>query len=323
VWTWNLEENVTGEPVTVTTDDDGRATVEFTAPEGGTYKVRAAVTDDAGNTQRGSAFVWVSGDEFVAWRQNNNSRIELVADRTLYQPGETAEVLIASPFQGSDVQALVTVERGSILTHEVITLESNSMVYELPLDGSHAPNVFVSVVIVKGADDTNPIPGFAVGLVELEVAPVEQTLELQVTPDRSTVGPGEEVTYTVRAADFEGNPVDAEVSLALVDLALLSLVPPGSLPITDHFYNNAGLGVRTAVPLANLVDRLNQVLFDEGKGGGGGGGEAFYDIREDFRDTAYWAATVRTGDDGLAEVSVELPDNLTTWRMDARAVTAD
>src|SRR5690606_19298987 len=80
VWTWNLEENVTGEPVTVTTDDDGRATVEFTAPEGGTYKVRAAVTDDAGNTQRGSAFVWVSGDEFVAWRQNNNSRIELVAD---------------------------------------------------------------------------------------------------------------------------------------------------------------------------------------------------------------------------------------------------
>lgn len=323
VWTWNLEEDVTGEPVTVTTDEDGRATVEFAAPDGGTYKVRAAVTDGAGNTQRGSAFVWVSGDEFVSWRQTNDSRIELVTDRTLYQPGETAEVLIASPFQGNDVQALVTVERGSILTHEVITLESNSMVYELPLDSSHAPNVFVSVVIVKGADDTNPIPGFAVGLVQLKVEPVEQTLELQVTPDRSTVGPGEEVTYTVRAADFEGNPVDAEVSLALVDLALLSLVPPNSLPITDHFYNNAGLGVRTAVPLANLVDRLNQVLFDEGKGGGGGGADAFYDIREEFRDTAYWEATVRTGDDGLAEVSIELPDNLTTWRMDARAVTAD
>ncbi|HOA22743.1 MAG: Ig-like domain-containing protein [Aggregatilineales bacterium] len=322
-WTWNLEENVIGEPETVTTDADGKAEVTFTAPEGGSYRVRATVTDAQGNTQRGGTFVWVSGEDFVTWRQMNNDRIDLVADRASYQPGDIAEILIASPFQGNDVQALITVERGSILSHEVITLPSNSYVYELPLDGIHAPNVYVSVVIVKGVDDTNTTPAFKVGLVRLEVEPVEQTLELQVTPDRSTVGPGEEVTYTIRAADFEGNPVDAEVSLALVDLATLSLVQPNSGPIAEHFYGDAAIGVRTAVPLANLVDRLNQTLFDMGKGGGGGGGEAFFEIREEFRDTAYWEATVRTGEDGIAQVSITLPDNLTTWRMDARAVTAD
>src|SRR5690606_39448590 len=57
-------------------------------------------------------------------------------------------------------------------------------------------------------------------------------------PICSTVGPGEEVTYTIRAADFEGNPVDAEVSLALVDLATLSLVQPNSGPIAEHFYGD-------------------------------------------------------------------------------------
>lgn len=321
-WTWNLEENVIGEPETVTTGADGKAEIELTAPDGGSYRVRATVADEQGNAQRGSTFVWVSGNDFVTWRQTNNDRIDLAADRTSYQPGDTAEILIASPFQGSDVQALISVERGSILTHEVITLPSNSYVYELPLDGTHAPNVYVSVVIVKGVDDSNTTPTFKTGLVRLDVEPVQQTLELRVTPDRSTVGPGEEVTYTVRAADFEGEPVDAEVSLALVDLATLSLVEPNSGPIDEHFYGSAPLGVRTAVPLANLVDRLNQALFDIGKGGGGGGGEAFFDIREEFRDTAFWEATVRTGEDGTAQVSIVLPDNLTTWRMDARAVTA-
>src|SRR5690606_8887257 len=151
-----------------------------------------------------------------------NDRIDLVADRASYQPGDTAEILVGLPFKGKDVQALITVERGSILSHAVTTLPSNSYVYELPHNVTHAPNVYVSVVIVKGVDDTNTTPAFKVGLTRLEVEPVEQTLELQVTPDRSTVGPGEEVTYTIRTADYEGNPVDAEVSLALVDLATLS-----------------------------------------------------------------------------------------------------
>ncbi|HEX8422256.1 MAG TPA: alpha-2-macroglobulin family protein, partial [Pyrinomonadaceae bacterium] len=46
-------------------------------------------------------------------------------------------------------------------------------------------------------------------------------------------------------------------------------------------------------------------------------------IRKIFKDTAYWQPNVTTGADGKASVKVELPDNLTTWRATARAVTAD
>ena len=322
-WTWNLEQRPVGDPVTVTTDGEGKAHVTLTPPRGGSYKIRASVTDPQGNIQRGSAFVWISGDEFVVWRQANNDRIDLIADKDTYQPGETAEILIASPFQGEDVQALISIERGSILRYEVITLPSNSYVYRLPISGDLAPNVYVSVVLIKGVDNTNPVPAFKMGLVKIGVDPVEQTIQLTVTPDRDRVGPREEVTYTIEARDFAGQPVDAEVSLALVDLATLSLALPNSGPIRDHFYGNAGLGVLTAVPMTNLVDRLNQQLFDQGKGGGGGGAEGFFDIRTEFRDTAYWSAVVRTGEDGTTTVSITLPDNLTTWRMDARAITAE
>jgi uncharacterized protein YfaS (alpha-2-macroglobulin family) len=46
-------------------------------------------------------------------------------------------------------------------------------------------------------------------------------------------------------------------------------------------------------------------------------------VRKDFLDLAFWRASVRTGEDGRAAVQVALPDNLTTWTMDARAITDD
>ena len=66
----------------------------------------------------------------------------------------------------------------------------------------------------------------------------------------------------------------------------------------------------------------------QGAGGGSGGGKGEGDlgvieVRQDFPDTAFWEATAVTNADGEATVPVTLPDNLTTWRMDARAVTED
>ena len=46
-------------------------------------------------------------------------------------------------------------------------------------------------------------------------------------------------------------------------------------------------------------------------------------VRERSPDTAYWEAELVTGADGQAEVTVPLPDNLTTWQVDVRGLTAD
>jgi len=47
------------------------------------------------------------------------------------------------------------------------------------------------------------------------------------------------------------------------------------------------------------------------------------DLRSDFRDAIYWSPTVETDASGYATVKVQFPDNLTTWRITARAITAD
>lgn len=47
------------------------------------------------------------------------------------------------------------------------------------------------------------------------------------------------------------------------------------------------------------------------------------DVRSDFRDAIYWSPFSITDEDGYAEVLINFPDNLTTWRITSRVITED
>jgi hypothetical protein len=328
-WTWTPTDTVVLSQ-TVTTDRRGEATAAFVPEEGGTYIVRAEGTDEQGNDVVSATWLWVSSSEYVSWRQENNDRIQLIADQRSYEPGDVAEILVPSPFQG-EVTALFTVERGRIVEHWVQTLSGNAETVELPIAVDYAPNVYVSVVLVKGVDDTNPVPSYRVGYVSFEVSTIQQELNITLSPDRDLetgehYGPREQVTAQIEVTDAEGQPADAEVALAVVDKSVLSLAQPNAPAILEAFYGQRGLGVRTADSLSISVDRITVQVAEEGKGGGGGGREAAMGaefIRQEFPDTAFWDPAVRTGTDGRATVRFRLPDQLTTWHVDARGVTEE
>lgn len=323
IWKSSVEE-IPAEAFTgVELDSDGRASVEFTPAKGGVYRAYVRATDSQGNPTYSTTYVWVSSSEYVSWRRSGDHSFDLVANANDFKPGETAEILIASPFQGESY-ALVTVERGHITQQEVVKLTSNSTIYRLPITGDMAPNVFVSVVVVKGVDETNLAPDFKMSYIRFNVEREEQELKIEITPDKVVLGPQDTVNYTIRVTDYAGRPVEAELSLALVDLALLTIAQPNSQPILDFFYSEQWLAVRTAVLLTQNMDAFNTELEEEIKGGGGGGGDfGVLTIRENFKDTAHWTGQITTDANGVAEVSIELPDNLTTWRLDVRAVTED
>ncbi|MBN2305875.1 MAG: fasciclin domain-containing protein, partial [Anaerolineae bacterium] len=120
-----------------------------------------------------------------------------------------------------------------------------------------------------------------------------------------------------------GTPVpNAEVGLGLTDLAVLTIADPNSPELLPFFYSERGITVVTSSPLTINVDQATQIIIDTIKGGGGGYGEGgIFEVRQEFVDTPLWEPSVITDENGQATVSVTLPDNLTTWRMDARAVT--
>lgn len=324
--TFYWESQVEDTPVfttTVTTDDRGEATVGFVPEKGGVYKVVANGLDRNENEVRSSTYLWVSSEEYVGWRQENNDRIDLVTDQKQYKVGDVATILIPHPYSGT-VEALITQERGHIYDYEVKTLYSNSEQIKIPITEEMIPNIFVSVVVMKGAvPETGEPASLKVGYAQLSIDTAEKQLQIALTPNKEgTYEPGETVTYNIHATEADGRPVQAEVALNLVDLAVLTLAEQrGSL--LDQFWRERGLGVNTAANLTLSVDRINRLIEVGEKGGDGGRGEEFGVVRRRFPDTAYWNPAVVTDKNGNARVTVELPDNLTTWRLGARAVTKD
>ena len=84
-------ERHSGYNTTATTNDKGEATITYTPPQAGSYKVTASATDSGGREVRASEWQWVTGAEYVSWQRENNDRISLISDKSSYVPGETAQ----------------------------------------------------------------------------------------------------------------------------------------------------------------------------------------------------------------------------------------
>lgn len=316
---------------TVTTDEFGKAQASFVPPQGGTYRAVATLTDSAGRTHTSATFLWASDSDYIAWRTNpEERRMELIPDQQSYEVGDTARVLVQSPFEGS-VQAWLTVERGNLLDQWLVTLDGNSDTVEIPITPDMAPNVFISLVAVKGTDGATPYADIRLGITELVVNPEQLALDVSLTPRGDVFEPGESVTYDINVTDYAGQPVEADLSLALVDLAVLTLKEDNAPPIAEAFYSRQPYRSEIGSGLFISGEGLEVNVPNEPGGfggGGGGGGDARIsaeglddDVRRDFPDTAFWRASVRTNSNGQASVTIPFPDSTTTWRLSSKAVS--
>ena len=307
------------------TNARGEAEIGFVPAQGGQYRIVGHYQDAAGRDVRSATTLWVYGDgAYIGWARQNDRRVELISDKDRYSPGETAKILVASPFAKSE--ALITIERGEIMQVERRTFDGNASVIELPIEQAHLPNIFVSVTLIQADAAAESIPSFKQGYLMLPVATDEKRLDIEIRKlslegdGRKQARPGETVAWQVEVLDFAGRPQKAELSLALVDEALLALLPPREDGLHTDFYSRRALGVKNANSLVHNADAFVEKLWAETKGGGGGSIDG--EPRAVFKDTAFWQASLVTGEDGKAVFTTPLPDNLTTWRLIAKAITA-
>ncbi len=251
------------------------------------------------------------------WPNLPNQRLRLVADKAAYLPGETASIFVPNPFNSAS-QALVTVERSTVLRYDLVQVEAGGSTLQMPLGPEDAPNVYYSVILL-GQDDGGQ-SAYRVGYLNLSVSPAERVFNVALTSQPQRAGPGDNVTFELQVSDAAGQPVQGEFSLAVVDKAALALADPNAPDIVPAFYAEQPLGVRTGMALAAYARRTDQT---PGIGGGGGDGAGVQVVRENFPDTAVWMADILTDAEGRAVVSAALPDSLTTWQVLVRGVTAD
>ena len=291
------------------TNQEGEAEITFTPTEPGTYQL-----DIFGSGARTEVTLWVGGPGTTIWPTQTNQRITLIADQDKYQPGDEATIFIPNPFP-EGAQALVTVERHKVISYETYSITASGQEVTIPLSDADAPNVYLAVTLI--GQNSEGKSSFRQGYINLLVEPVDQLLQVEVVGEPEKLGPGEEVEFTLRVTDQDGEPIEGEFSLAVVDKAVLALADPNSPQIIEAFYGIQPIAVRMGLPLGMHAGRL--VWVPGGMGGGGGEGE--FSVRDQFEDTGYWQADIVTDEDGLAQVVFNLPDNLTTWQADARGVT--
>ncbi len=323
--TEQIEENHGIQEISI---EAGRAQ-QLTMPVelGGSYLIRASGRDLRGNAIYTEAYFYATGSGYVAWNRSDDDRVELTPSATSFAPGETAKIMVQSPYE--EATALITVEREGIISSRVETLRGSTPQIEIPITEAHLPNIYVSVMMLNGR--TAPpggtfdagAPSFKMGYTALRVDPGSRHLQVEITANETTYEPGEEVTVDLQLRDASGNGVQGEIAFSAADAGVLNLIGYALPDPFDAFYGPRPLGVTSTQSLANLVQQRNYGQKEEDEGGGGGDESANGNIRKDFRPLAHWDPAIQTDASGRARITFKLPESLTTFRLMAAGMTGN
>ncbi len=357
------------EPVDMQTCSIGSAasplTCTFQTPQGGSYLITAQVKDEQGRLNQSSFTRWVSGGQQPPARKVEQEKVTLIPNKQTYQPGDSAQILVQSPF--SPAEGLLTVSRSGVLYTQRFHIEDGTAMLSIPIEEKYIPNLELQVDLVGAAprtDDqgeklpnTEPRPAYASGTLHLAIPPLQRTLKLQAVPEVPALAPGGQTTLNLTLLDAAGQPVPgAELAVVVVDEAILALsnytqADPISVFYTDRpgyfdsVYSRASLVLANPQALVNQAQAaraadqaLANTSMEKAAGAmpmalpaaqptatasqadGHSAATAPIVVRANFNPLATFAPSVRTDGSGQATINVQLPDNLTRYRIMVVAV---
>ena len=116
---------------------DGIASFPFVAPKGGQYHIVADARDTYGNPTESSIEIYAGDETPIDWGSQQQGHIRLVADKQTYHSGDVAHILVTTPY--SDATALITTERGRILSYDVRRFTATATVLNIPVPPLFCP----------------------------------------------------------------------------------------------------------------------------------------------------------------------------------------
>lgn len=321
-----LEEelNSTGTLHAATAEHAASLTIPVTPKAGGRYFLTIEATDPGNRAVLTRMPVFVIGGGEFPWAVEDGAMIDLQPDKTTLKPGEKASIVVKSPIAGT---ALVTVERNKVQRLFQTPVSPDKPIIEVEVGEEDAPNVFVSVVVIRGAQDSPQavkMPEYKVGYCKLTVESSANELNIAINPTQPEVKPGESAAFTAIVTDGATKPVaNAEVTLAAVDEGVLSLMKYETPDPLGYFHAEVPLAITNHTNFGSVVTEDAKARAHGNKGfvvgGGGDDQDPEIDTRKNFLTTALWTATAMTDATGAIKTSFTAPDNLTRYRLMAFA----
>jgi hypothetical protein len=227
-------------------------------------------------------------------------RLQVVADKDSYQPGETAEVMLRAPFAG---EALVAIATDRVLSTRLVSVPAEGHAIKIEIDKEWGAGAYVLATMFRPGAEQERGPGRAVGVAWLGVDAAPRTLQVAMeVPDK--VAPRQKVEIPVKI----GNLADAKVYLtvAAVDEGILTLTDFATPDPVDYFFGKKRLQVELRDLYGQLIDGKAGRRGDIREGGDGGLEQR--GAPKNVQMVALYSGLVEVGADGLAKIGFEIPD---------------
>jgi uncharacterized protein YfaS (alpha-2-macroglobulin family) len=335
------------------TDERGLLLCEAALESAGQVELIAEAKDAQGNPAQAAASVWITRQGELWFAQDNDDRIDVLPEKKRYEPGETARLQVRMPFR--EATALVAVEREGVIATQVVTLRGDDPTVELKIEPSWGPNVYVSVLALRGRIRETPWysfftwgwkeplswwqsfrydgknyqaptamidlakPAFKLGVAALKVGLAAHELQVSVTADKPQYMVREKAIARIRVTQGGKPLAGADVAFAAVDEGLLALRGNDSWQLLDAMMKERPWGVETSTAQSEIIGRRHYGRKAVAAGGGGGRGAT----RELFDTLLVWKPSVVLDANGEATIEVPLNDSLTSFRLVAIADQAD
>ncbi|HEY5426218.1 MAG TPA: alpha-2-macroglobulin family protein, partial [Candidatus Tumulicola sp.] len=310
------------------TSGDKAVSVDLTPPDTGPYRVRATFAGAKTDASATDIQVFAFGAGEADWGQSDPSVAAVQLDKKSYAVGDTATVLVASPFDRSDVY--VSVVRGDAIYRTILRDVRGAARVPFKITADMLPNAaFQAVVVRRGANLASLKPGSLdtlarTGMAAFDVDVAARYLKLAIVPHAATVAPGgsQRVSFTLTRKN--GSAAPGEIVAMVVNDAILQLSGYRLPDLVTTVFAGQPISAMLADSRDGIVLKTQSPPVEKGFGYGGGylAGAASTRVRQNFLPLAYYG-TVKTDSSGKASVSFKMPDDLTTWRVMAVAVGND
>lgn len=298
--------------------------VNFDLPSGGEYILNAKFAEKD-KVYVSNCIWWFYGRGYTPWERYTSNKIDLLVEKQSYKVGETAKIMVQSPWEKAKM--IVTKEREAIKSVEIKELNSTQEIVEIPVKDMDVPNIFVSVVLIKGrgSEGEQDKPQIRIGYAKISVEKEQKKLNVKIESEKEEYKPAEKCKVKLSVKNHSGNSVSgAEVTLWAVDVGVLNLTNYKTPDLMEKLYKEESLSIFNADSREKLISARVTTPKGEDEGGGGGVEPGPVDqIRKDFRVLAFWVGSALTDSEGKYEGEFKLPESLTSFRIMAVVHTKD
>ncbi|MGD1985348.1 MAG: MG2 domain-containing protein [Desulfobacterales bacterium] len=210
------------------TDDQGNAALQIQASRSGQYRLSYTVSDAKGHSIEGGYIFTVrgEGDDGTGYRF---AKIELIADKAEYAPGDRLQLQINTDRPGATVVLFVRPVNGIYLAPKVITPAGKSVQQTIRISKNDMPNFFVEAFTVYGGKVHTEVR-------EIAVPPEKRVLNVTVVPAQKDYRPGQTATLNVQLTDYDGEPFQGTAVISVYDRAVEYISGGSNVPEIRSFF---------------------------------------------------------------------------------------